>query len=260
MTVPGDDKGPLTNIDDVRARLLTDCYWSAYALGDLDPRRAGYCRWFGQGTSIALLYHEFDEPILFAAGDPAVLNAVPDVAVCHLQIPEHFLPAVTERFPVRWNRLMHRMCLAPQAFIPDPGEARAERLDERHESELRELFADGRATGEEPDFFMRSQLQDGTFFGIRAEGRLVAAGGTHLYSAAESVGTVGNVYTRRAYRGQGCASAVTSAVVRELIQRGTRIIALNVKSENEAAIRVYRRLGFRFHARFWEGWAGPPRD
>ena len=69
---------------------------------------------------------------------------------------------------------------------------------------------------------MRSQLGDGTFFGVRREGRLVAAGGTHLYSAAESVGAVGNVYTHRAYRGQGHASAVTSAIVRRLIERDTR--------------------------------------
>jgi ribosomal protein S18 acetylase RimI-like enzyme len=44
-----------------------------------------------------------------------------------------------------------------------------------------------------------------------------------------------------------------------LIERGTRIIALNVKSGNDTAIRVYERLGFRFHARFFEGIAGQGR-
>ena len=98
---------------------------------------------------------------------------------------------------------MHRMSLAPEAFTPHGGGARAELLDERHEDEIRALFEDGRATGEEPDFFMRSQLQDGTFYGVRHEGRLVAAGGTHLYSRDESVGAIGNVYTHRAHRGRG---------------------------------------------------------
>ena len=81
----------------------------------------------------------------------------------------------------------------------------------------------------------------------------MAAGGTHLYSRDESVGAVGNVYTHRGHRGRGHAAAVTSAVAGELIARGTRVIALNVRSENLPAIRVYERLGFRFHARFFEG-------
>jgi ribosomal protein S18 acetylase RimI-like enzyme len=238
---------------EIRALLHQDPHWSVYALGDLDPRRAQHCHWFTSGGSVALLYREFDSPILWAAGDPQVLEAVPVVEGCHLQIPESFLPAVAKRFPVEWSRLMHRMSLAPEAFTPHHRGARAEPLDERHEDEIRALFEDGRATAEEPDFFMRSQLLDGTFYGVRHEGRLVAAGGTHLYSRDESVGAVGNVYTLRTQRGRGHASAVTSAVARELIDRGTRIIALNVKNENQAAIRVYERLGFRFHARFFEG-------
>ncbi len=243
----------LPNHAEIRALLHRDPYWSVYALGDLDARRAHHCDWFTSGDSVALLYREFDSPILWAAGDPQVLDAVPDVEGCHLQIPESFLPAVAKRFPVEWSRLMHRMSLAPGAFTPHNGGVEAELLDERHEDEIRQLFENGRATGEEPDFFMRSQLQDGTFYGVRHEGRLVAAGGTHLYCRDESVGAIGNVYTHRAHRGHGHASAVTSAVARELIDRGTRIIALNVKSENQAAIRVYERLGFRFHARFFEG-------
>ena len=238
---------------EIRALLHRDPYWSVYALGDLDARRARHCDWFTHGDSVALLYREFDSPILWAAGDPRVLDAVPDVEACHLQIPESFLPAVAKRFAVDWSRLMHRMSLAGEAFTPHDGDGRAELLDERHEDEIRALFEDGRATEEEPDFFMRSQLQDGTFYGVRHEGRLVAAGGTHLYCRDESVGAIGNVYTHRAHRGLGLASAVTSAVSRELIQRGTRIIALNVKRENQAAIRVYERLGFRFHTRFFEG-------
>ena len=243
----------LPNNAEIRALLHLDPYWSVYALGDLDARRAHHCDWFTHGDSVALLYREFDSPILWAAGDPAVLDAVPDFEGCHLQIAESFLPAVATRLPVEWSRLVHRMSLAPEAFTPHDGATRAEPLDERHEGEILGLYEDGRTTGEEPDFFMRSQLLDGTFYGVRHEGRLVAAGGTHLYSHDESVGAIGNVYTHRAHRGRGHACAVTSAVARELLDRGTRIVALNVRSENTPAIRVYERLGFRFHARFVEG-------
>lgn len=240
-------------LDEVRALLHRDPWWSAYALGDLDPRRQPYCEWHVRGTSVALLYREFDAPILWAAGNPAVLEALPEVDTCYLQIPEAFLGPVQRRFAVEGIRPVHRMGLHPADLRPPLGPSAVEALDESHEHEIRELYADGEAKHEAPDFFWRSQLGDGTFFGVRQEGRLVAAGGTHLYSAEESVGAVGNVYTHRSHRNRGLASAITTAVARRLIERGTDTIVLNVRSENEPAIRVYERLGFQRHVRFLEG-------
>ncbi len=240
-------------LGEVRALLHRDPWWSAYALGDLDPRRQPYCEWHVRGTSVALLYREFDAPILWAAGHADVLDELPDLRDCYLQVPEAFLAAVERRFTVDGIRPVHRMGLDPADLQPAPGTSAVEPLDESHEHEIRELYADGEATHEAPDFFWRSQLGDGTFFGVRQEGRLVAAGGTHLYSAEESVGAVGNVYTHRSHRNRGLASAITTAVARRLIERGTDTIVLNVRSENEPAIRVYERLGFQRHVRFLEG-------
>jgi ribosomal protein S18 acetylase RimI-like enzyme len=118
---------------------------------------------------------------------------------------------------------------------------------------LRELYADGDAAGEAPDFFMPRQLEDGTFFGVRERGTLVAAGGTHLYSAVESVAAVGNIYTRRTHRGRGYAAIVLGTIVEELRRHGIATIGLNVRTANATAIRLYERFGFRIHARFWEG-------
>ncbi|MGE0463348.1 MAG: GNAT family N-acetyltransferase [Vicinamibacterales bacterium] len=241
------------HVDDIRALLHRDPWWSAYALGDLDPRRQQYCEWYVREASVALLYREFDAPILWAAGDPGVLDDLPDLRDCYLQVPEAFLAAVERRFTVDGIRPVHRMGLYPADFQPAPGTSVVEPLDESHEHEIRELYADGNATHEAPDFFWRSQLGDGTFFGVRHQGQLVAAGGTHLYSAEESVGAVGNVYTHRSHRGRGHASAITTAVANLLIERGTDTVVLNVRRENEPAIRVYERLGFRFHSSFREG-------
>jgi ribosomal protein S18 acetylase RimI-like enzyme len=44
-----------------------------------------------------------------------------------------------------------------------------------------------------------------------------------------------------------------AAIVGELVARRTEVIALNVRAANATAIRLYERLGFRLHARFWEG-------
>lgn len=244
---------PPGGIDEIRARLLEDRYWSVYALGDLDPRRQQYCEWHACGSSIALLYREFDAPILWAAGDAGVLDDLPDLDTCYLQIPEAFLAAAERRFAVDGIRSVLRMGLHPADFRPSHGASAVEPLDESHEHEIRALYADGEATREAPDFFWRSQLEDGTFFGVRHDERLVAAGGTHLYSAEEGVGAIGNVYTHRGHRGRGHASAIATAVARRLIERDTRTIALNVRSDNQPAIRIYERLGFRSHTRFWEG-------
>ena len=103
--------------DEVRALLHRDPCWSVYALGDLDPRRQRYCEWHTRGSSIALLYREFDAPILWAAGEPDVLAALPDIEACYLQIPEAFLAAVERRINVDWSRLMHRMSLDPAHFV-----------------------------------------------------------------------------------------------------------------------------------------------
>lgn len=237
----------------VRELLRRDPVWCAYALGDLDPRRAGYCEWFARGESVVLLYHEFDPPILFAAGDPEVLEEVPYRGPCHLQVPQH---GFVERFEVDWQRPMRRLGLDPADFRPRP-DAGAEALTAVHEAEIRELYRDGVEVREEPDFFISSQLDDGTFFGIRdpETGRLAAAGGTHLYSDPESVATIGNVYTRRSHRGRGYATAVTSAISRSLVERGIQTIALNVKSQNAVAIRIYEQLGFRFRCDYLEGFA-----
>ena len=75
-----------------------------------------------------------------------------------------------------WPWHLARSCALRPVVVVEP-------LGPAHETELRELFADGRDTGDEPDFFIASQLEDETFFGVRDAGRLVAAGGTHLYSA-----------------------------------------------------------------------------
>ena len=237
----------------VRTLLREDPVWSLYALGDLDPRRAKYCDWHARGQSVALLYREFGTPILFAAGTPDVLASLPDLDACLLQVPEPFLNRLQERFELDWTCPVLRMALDPARFSKPEVPASVEPLHATHEQELRELYDDGRESREEPDFFMASQLGDGTFFGVREDGRLVAAGGTHLYSAAESVGAIGNVYTRRSHRGRGLAAAVVAAIVERLIERDTGTIGLNVRAANAGAIRLYERLGFAVHTRFWEG-------
>lgn len=252
--IASSERRPAPGDDGVaREQLTKDPAWAAYALGDLDERRARHCQWFIRDGSIALLYREFAAPIFWAAGDPAILEDVPDLAGCDLQIPEPFLEPIQARIPIAWTRPMFRMVLDERDFQPGTTTVAVDRLDSAQAADVRALYADGVARHEEPDFFFASQMDDRTFFGVRSGGALVAAGGTHLYSEAERVGTIGNVYTHHAHRGRGYAAAVTTAIVRELISRGMQTLALNVKRDNAAAIHVYETLGFRIHCPFLEG-------
>ena len=132
----------------------------------------------------------------------AFFGDIPGVAACLLHVPEHFLPPLASRFDMASATPVFRMALDNGTRGGTPGNGMAEPLGPRHAGELRELYADGDAAGEAPDFFMPGQLDDETFYGVREGGTLVAAGGTHVFSAVESVAAIGNVYTRRTHRGR----------------------------------------------------------
>jgi ribosomal protein S18 acetylase RimI-like enzyme len=249
----------LTDPGLIRALLETDRPWAAYALADLAPGFFEHCEWHSSQegeSSIILLYRAFAIPVLVAVGAaPAVaglLDEIRDVPEMYLSIRPEILPLIKARYEVLAEAAMWRMVLDPAAFGA-PAATGAVPLTMADLRALQQLFADGEPSGEAPDFFSPDMLKQGVFFGMREGEALVAAAGTHLYAPAESVGTVGNVYTRRDRRGRGLASQVTQCVTAELLRLGLQTIVLNVAQPNAAAIRVYERLGFRRYTAFYEG-------
>lgn len=245
----------------IRSILLTDPAWSVYALGDLAPGFFERCEWFqpaGGAPALALLYRGFATPVLFAIGEPSALAPLLDELTgepaLYLQLRPEIVPLVAERFQLIERKEMLRMVLDPRAYRPAPVEGTV-RLSPTDLGEIQRLYSDGQATGEAPDFFLPSMLADGVFYGIREEGELIAAAGTHLAAPAEGVGVLGNIYTRRDRRGRGLAARSTSAVVGELLRMNLATIALNVAANNETAIRVYKRLGFFRYCVYCEGLA-----
>ena len=96
-----------------------------------------------------------------------------------------------------------------------------------------------------------SAIADGVYYGMRVNGRLVAAAGTHVVSPSARLAVVGNVLTHADYRGRGFATAVTGAVTAELLRTCDQVV-LNVRADNPPAISAYRRLGYAEHTRFEE--------
>ena len=84
------------------------------------------------------------------------------------------------------------------------------------------------------------------YYGVYADKLLVSI--ANAYLRLPEVWIVGDVYTHPEHRGKGYASAVTSRVTEDAIKAGARAM-LHVDEGNEAAVRVYRKLGYKELAR-----------
>jgi ribosomal protein S18 acetylase RimI-like enzyme len=81
------------------------------------------------------------------------------------------------------------------------------------------------------------------WFGVRdSAGTLVSMAALVVL---EGVGYIDNVATFPEHRGRGYASAVTSAAVRVAREAGAGHVCLFADPDEEAVVRLYRRLGFR---------------
>ena len=121
-----------------------------------------------------------------------------------------------------------------------------ERLLPVEVSELNRLYGLGFAA-----WIPSGAIAEGVYYGIRVNGRLVAAAGTHVISREARLAVVGNVLTHLEHRGRGYAKAVTSAVTAELLRSCDQVV-LNVRADNPPAIAAYTRLGYQEHCRFEE--------
>ena len=139
---------------------------------------------------------------------------------------------------------MVRMWVDRASFRPYPAETH--RLLPVEINDLNRLYQLGFAS-----WLPSSSITEGIYHGIRVNGRLIAAAGTHVISPEARLAVVGNVLTHAEYRGRGYAKATTGAVTAELLRFCDQVV-LNVRADNPPAIQAYRRLGYREHVRFEE--------
>jgi ribosomal protein S18 acetylase RimI-like enzyme len=119
----------------------------------------------------------------------------------------------------------------------------AERLGESDLPEIRELVE-----LTQPGPLLPGALALGHFLGIREEGRLVAMAGERC--RPPGFREIATVCTHPAWRGRGLASALTGRLASDIADEGETPF-LHVVSGNDAAARVYRRLGFAPRARLY---------
>lgn len=237
---------------EIRRRLNQDREWSLYALADLDDGLFEHCEWLGCGDGLALVFHALAIRPIFVIGGAAatreLLAALPEPSG-YLNLKPHQLEAASEVYEFRQRHEMWRMLLAD--FRPRVNAAQSTQTLTREDSAaMQHLFESGDGGG---IAFAPFQLDNGFFRGIRRGGELVAAAGAQVVSSNEGVAAIGNIFTHPAFRGQGLAQTVTSAVVAALRAAGIATIGLNVADSNATAVRVYERVGFRACFRYYEG-------
>lgn len=244
---------------DVRARLERDRPWAAFSLADLDPPNAGHARWFGptHGAGVVLVYGAYDPPIVVCHGEVTECDRTLDeptvraaTQTAYLNVGPAQTDALARHFPRFEARPMVRMLLDREAVADLALSSGVVRLGPDDLPQLQRLYAD-----QPPAFFLPSQLQEGVYFGVREHGALIAVAGTHVVSTVARVAALGNVHTRADQRARGLATAVTRAVCVDLLRLGIVTCVLNIVAANDAARRVYERVGFREHCRYAEGLA-----
>lgn len=233
--------------------LAQDRLYAAYAICDLEEREFGRTRWGAafDGDELVAVGMEYTGPTpqpLFVLGRPdgisAVLRDVIRPRAAYIAARTTMLPAVEAHYRVDPGPQMVRMWVDRARFRPYP--ATVQRLLPVEIGELNRLYQLGFAS-----WLPSGAIADGVYYGMRVNGQLVAAAGTHVVSPTARLAVVGNVLTHLDYRGRGFATAVTGAVTADLLRSCDQIV-LNVRADNPPAINAYRRLGFIEHARFEE--------
>jgi GNAT superfamily N-acetyltransferase len=270
---------PVTDRGLLRAFLERDRLYAAYALCDLDDREFERTRWGvafsgDRPVAVVLEYAGYSPQPLFVMGEPAGVGAVVRDVVrpraAYVAARAEHLPALAAHYRIEPGPAMVRMWVDRSTFRPFPADV--QRILPVEVGDLNRLYQLGFAS-----WLPSSAVAEGIYFGIRVNGRLVAAAGTHVISAEARLGVVGNVLTHADYRGRGYAKAVTGAVTAELLRTCDQVV-LNVRADNVPAVQAYRTLGYREHLRFeerlvhrtdpiWAGWTtsirrffGPHRE
>lgn len=237
----------------LQAFLERDRLFAGYALCALDDRAFPQTHWgiatrAGETVAVAMEQGGPSPQPVFVAGEPdaveLLLRRVIRPWAAYVTCLPDLLPIVERVYTLQPGPPMVRMAVDRATFREYRG--LVQRLGQSSVGDLNRLYDLGFTA-----WLPGEALADGVYYGLRANGRLVSAAGTHAISPSARMGIVGNVLTARAHQGRGYAKATTSAVTAELLLTCEDVI-LNVRSDNPPALAAYRALGYREHVRFEE--------
>lgn len=229
--------------------------YAAAAYTYLEPAHLPHSRWLlaeaGDAWALALLGGGPGGGFVVTLGDAALLPLALDAEQGELHAyvvfrPEH-AAAVRHRYALHERQDLMRMAVTRERFRPVDGPARRMRASDV--SALNQLYR-----SESGANFAPYHLNEGVYYGVWEDNRLVSVAGTQMISWTHGTAIVANVLTHPRYRGRGYATVVTSAVTAELLER-CRDVVLNVDPTNTPAVRAYARLGYYDAGPVIEAWA-----
>jgi RimJ/RimL family protein N-acetyltransferase len=253
----------------IRSFLRQDENFCAYALGDLQLPYSNSARWFaasrdGSISGLAMIYDALSPHVLFLEGGTEALSALllyglgPDTIFFTAR--RELEPILADFYSISQIYYMHRMRVAkgifnPASFVHEEIETiqSVTKADVTAIEALIHGCADYDDRDQRDIAFSSEMLSDGTYKGVWKDGQLVALAGTHLVAKEESVAAIGNVMVRPDLRRQRLGTLLTQSVTNELILSGYQLIVLNVRQDNQAALKTYRRLGFKVVGDYIEG-------
>ena len=237
-----------------KKRLLThfqkDEVLFSYHIGDLDDFFFEHCQWYVDYAERArieeciLLYTGLEKPAVIAFGVserfPGLLEEalpiLPTQFFCHFHA-EH--RSLFHRYYTETELGTHQKMKLVSLRETVKGSDKIIRLDESHYDKLKQLY-----TKAYPGhYFIERMLLTKKYFGYFENDKIVAVAGVHVNSDKYKIAILGNITTDPDFRGKGLATAVTSKLVEELVKE-KKMVGLNVKADNVAAIRCYEKLGF----------------
>jgi len=239
--------------------LRTNVYLHLYGIGDLDDFFWSQTIWYGGRTgegiaAVALLYLAPSVPTLVALSEQT--GAMRDLleslrGILPGRFYAHLSPGLETVFQgshdVRPHGAHYKMALRDASRLDGVECPGVVRLGEADLGEILEFYE-----ASYPDtWFDPRMLQTNEYFGLRDGNDLVSVAGIHVYSPRYRVAALGNVATHPSFRNRGYARRVTARLCRSL---GGEVdhIGLNVKSDNAAALRCYKSLGFEVVASYGE--------
>ncbi len=221
-----------------------------YLIGDLDDFFWPKTIWFAikyksEIKSIALLYIGIDIPtfLLFHDGDShfstqllkQIKKYLPGKFNAHLS--SGLLDVFGRHNVIDYYGLHYKMILTKNVSNYDDNNIR--RLSIPDLSLINDFFS----LSYPHNWFDSRMIKTNKYFGYFINDKLVGVSGIHVYSKEYKVAALGNIATHPYYRGQQIGYKLTSALCYDL-QKSVVSIGLNVKSDNDYAIKCYKKIGF----------------
>ena len=245
--------------DEIAQFLNKNTFLHIYSLGDLDSFFWPHTIWYGLRssgylTAVALLYIGMPLPTLIALSQDhgKMIKLLTNIRhILPARFYAHLSPGVEIALDPTHNLTSHsehyKMALLDKTLVTDIDCSDVKHLSMKEITSIKNLYK----VSYPGNWFDPRMLETNKYFGIWKEKRLVSVAGIHVYSPQYKVAALGNITTLPTHRKKGYGKQVTARLCQTLIDEGIHV-GLNVKTNNDAAISCYEKIGFKIVASYAE--------